>query len=184
MKSYILAGNSGSFHSSNPDYYKKALNGYANSPPQYGYNHAPDMRQNNYYSSHPYPYDAYHSSYHHRGEHYAADAMYRSKTNFMPRDSMPYQYPGSRDYSYYGGAGGGGAGIPTREFYGAQQPPLPTAANGESSMGGHHHNGYGTTYPEYNQSQTSTTSYPTSPNGYPPMPTLNNATGLSNNKFY
>lgn len=141
---------------------------------QYGYNHTPDMRQNNYYN-HPYTYDPTYRAmapshtaypYHHR-DPYANDAMYRSKNNYVMRDT-PYQYggPGGRDYSCYGGM--------SREFYASQQSMTPT---GPSELPATHHNMFGSTYPEYNQNTSPAAQYPTASIGYPSSPALN-STGM------
>lgn len=143
-------------------YQNVAHSGY--SPSQYGYNYAPEMKPSNYYSNH-HLYDspssyrngmvnghgaataasaaAAYSSYR---DPYASDAaMYRSKGNYMMRDT-PYQYPGNREYNYYG--------------YGAQQAMSPNGANDSTIPPPmqHHHNVYG---PEYSPPDAS--NFPVSP---------------------
>lgn len=190
-------------------YPNASYNGYSSS--QYGYNHTPEMRQNNYYSS-PYGYDAtayragmatnhaaaypsyhnHHQNHHHHRDLYGGggDALYRSKSNYAMRDA-PYQYPGARDYSssYYGSGGGaggsgggGGGGVASRgDFYGQAQQGIASTGADDLPVS-HHHNGYGPTYPEFNQNPATSNPYPAA-NGYASPSAGLNATGLSNYSF-
>lgn len=164
-------------------------NGY-NSSQYGGYNHTAEMRPSNYYPNH-HAYDsttttaaaaAYRNGmvgnghgtaaagaasagpgYSYRDPYANDAAMYRQKSNYIMRGTS-YQYPGNREYGYYGYGGAQQAMSPN----GANDTPIPPAM--------HHHNGLVSEYGPH--SPTTMPPYQQDANGLPISTGHANATGM------